>query len=84
MPARIRIEKSDNISKQRMDWLGCHGNTWAPVMVMPGTCEACTWGERYQHSCERGRNAARLQQQIDEMTRPVHPLYAEMACRVIG
>ncbi len=44
MPARIRIEKSDNISKQRMDWLGCHGNTWAPVKVMPGTCEACVFG----------------------------------------
>lgn len=43
MPARIQFEKSDNISKQRMDWLGAHGNTWAPVKVMPGTCEACLY-----------------------------------------
>lgn len=51
MPAHIQIEKSDNVTKQQMDWLGAYGNTWAPVKVMPGTCEACTFGDRYKHTC---------------------------------
>lgn len=54
MPAQIRIEKSDNVTKRQKDWLGCHGNTWAPVKVMPGTCELCAFGRgKHIESCTR-------------------------------
>jgi hypothetical protein len=51
MPADIDqyIEK---LPKERKDWLEVFGNQWAPVKQMPGTCEACVWGDRFQHTCK--------------------------------
>lgn len=44
----------DHLPKWRQDWLEVFGNTFKPAAVLPGTCEACVYGERrYSHNCGR-------------------------------
>ena len=43
----------EKLPKERRDWLEVFGNQWGePAKVMPGTCEACVWGERFEHTCK--------------------------------
>lgn len=45
-----------NLSPYHRDAFEIWGNQWTPKKVMPGTCEACVFGSRYGHSCERAES----------------------------
>lgn len=70
-------EQINKLPKKRRDWLEIHGNQWAPVKVMPGTCEACVWGQG-EHTL------ACCWQRGYEGLRPLAYGYVEHSCKVIG
>ena len=51
----------EKLPKERRYWLEVWGNQWGePTKVMPGTCEACVWGEAnhlHARDCITGRGA---------------------------